>query len=76
MLADLSVIIPNYNHSMHLQECFKRLKSQTQLPKEIIIIDDGSKDNSVSIIENEIIKIKNEYPSISVTFIKNKKIEV
>lgn len=73
MLADLSVIIPNYNHSMHLQECFNRLKSQTQLPKEIIIIDDGSKDNSVSIIGNEIIKIKKEHPSISVTFIKNRK---
>lgn len=73
MLGDLSVIIPNYNHSMYLQECFKRLKSQTQLPKEIIIIDDGSKDNSVSIIENEVVKIKNEHPSISVTFIKNKK---
>jgi glycosyltransferase involved in cell wall biosynthesis len=51
----LTVIIPNYNHAHYLKKLFKDIISQTCLPNEIIIIDDGSTDDSVCVIK-EIIK--------------------
>ena len=73
MLCNLSVIIPNYNHSRYLVECFKRINLQTSLPQEIIIIDDGSSDNSIEVIEKELVKIKKQNPLINLLFIKNNK---
>ncbi len=52
----ISVIIPNYNGSKYIINCIKSLESQTYKDFEVIIIDDGSTDNSVKIIE-EYIKI-------------------
>ena len=72
MQGNLSVIIPNYNHAQHLSECFKRLSLQSMLPKEIIIIDDGSKDNSVKVIEKELSKFTKKASNVSVLFIKNR----
>ena len=72
MLGNLSVIIPNYNHSQHISECFRRLLLQSILPKEVIIIDDGSIDNSIRVIESELTKFRKIIPQISVLFIKNK----
>jgi glycosyltransferase involved in cell wall biosynthesis len=51
MLPKLSVIIPNYNHGQYLQGCLNAVLVQSQPAHEIIIIDDGSTDNSVQIIE-------------------------
>ena len=50
-LPTLSVIVPNYNHGAHLPACLKALLSQSVPADEIIVIDDGSTDNSVEIIE-------------------------
>ncbi len=52
---ELSVIIPVYNNEDSLLELYKRLTNtveiKLQLTYEIILIDDGSKDNSWNIIE-------------------------
>ena len=52
MAPTLSIILPNYNHAKYLPECLGSLFQQSVQPLEIIIIDDASTDNSVSIIED------------------------
>jgi glycosyltransferase involved in cell wall biosynthesis len=57
----VSVLIDNYNYDEFLEECIKSVLNQTYQNFEIIIVDDGSKDNSKEIIEkyankNDIIK--------------------
>ena len=47
----LSVVMCNYNHGHYIQEALQAILSQSFLPLEVIVIDDGSTDNSVQIIE-------------------------
>ena len=47
----LSVIMGNYNHAHYLVESIPAILNQSFRPKELIIIDDASTDNSVEIIE-------------------------
>ncbi len=54
-LPTLSVVFPNYNHTRFLPEQLNSMLSQSYRPKEIIIIDDASTDNSVEVI-NEFIR--------------------
>jgi len=62
----LTVGVPNYNHAHYIKEALGAIINQSYKPLELLIIDDGSTDNSVEVIE-EIIKnvpyarlIKNE----------------
>jgi glycosyltransferase involved in cell wall biosynthesis len=45
----LSVLIPVYNEERTLEEVIRRVRA-IQLPKEIILVDDGSKDRSGEIL--------------------------
>ena len=45
----LSVIIPVYNAGKYLEKCLATVRNQTYNNLEIIIVDDGSTDNSVQI---------------------------
>lgn len=47
-----SVIIPVYNEEKTIRECLVSLKNQSYKPLEIIVIDDGSTDKTISIIKN------------------------
>lgn len=47
----LSIIIPCYNHEHYVQDCIHSIIDQDYQNIELIIIDDGSKDNSVQKIE-------------------------
>jgi len=47
----VSVLIDNYNYEKFLPESIKSVLNQTYQDFEIIIVDDGSKDNSREIIE-------------------------
>lgn len=58
----VSVIIPAYNVDEYLKECVQSLLCQTYTNYEVIIIDDGSKDNTYAIgkhfvSENEKVKL-------------------
>ena len=46
----VSVVVPNYNGARYLARTLASLKEQTHTPLEIIVIDGGSTDDSVSVI--------------------------
>lgn len=48
----VSVIIPCYNSGITLSRTIEALLNQTKIPDEIIIVDDGSTDNSLSIAQS------------------------
>lgn len=48
----ISIIIPAYNVSVTLQQCVESVLKQDLQNFEIIIIDDGSRDNTLDIIKN------------------------
>jgi len=54
-----SIIIPTYNRAFILPETIKSIENQTFTDWEVLIIDDGSKDNTKEIIE-EISKRQNK----------------
>lgn len=47
----VSIVIPCYNHEIYVQECIESVMKQDYENIELIIIDDGSKDNSVQKIQ-------------------------
>jgi GT2 family glycosyltransferase len=53
-----SVIIPNWNGVELLKVCLKSLKNQTLSNFEIVVVDNGSKDDSVKFIEEKYPDIK------------------
>lgn len=58
-MEKVSVIIPNYNGEKFIRDCVNSVINQKYLNTEIIIIDDGSSDKSIEII-NDIIKENKE----------------
>ena len=51
-MAKISLIVPVYNTGKYLNKCLESLISQTYKDIEIIIINDGSTDNSEEIIKS------------------------
>ena len=47
---DLSIIIPVYNSEKTISKCINSILEQDLKEKEIILVDDGSKDNSLNIL--------------------------
>ena len=69
----ISVIVPIYNASKFLDKCLKSLINQTYKDLEIILINDGSTDNSLEIcqsFEDERIKFIDE-ENKGVSFARN-----
>jgi glycosyltransferase involved in cell wall biosynthesis len=48
----IAVIIPCYNHARYVGEALDSVLAQTQKPARIIVIDDGSKDDSPKVLES------------------------
>jgi len=47
----VSIIVSCYNHEAYIEECILSILSQTYDNIELIVIDDGSSDNSAKILE-------------------------
>ena len=62
----LSVIIPCYNYAKYIEKCVGSIISQTYKPKEIIIVDDCSTDNSRDVI----LRLSKEHDIVKPVFLK------
>ncbi|MGN7990531.1 glycosyltransferase [Pedobacter sp. 22226] len=61
----VSILVPSYNHSEFITDTLDSVLEDTYSNKEIIIIDDGSKDNSKEIINKWI----SDHSGHNITFI-------
>lgn len=50
-MIKVSIIVPIYNAQEHLHKCIKSILNQTEKDIEIILVDDGSKDDSLKICQ-------------------------
>ncbi|MCK4635616.1 MAG: glycosyltransferase [Candidatus Moranbacteria bacterium] len=60
---DTVVVIANWNGKKYLETCFQSLQSQTDQNFQIILVDNGSTDDSVNFI-------KNNFPQVSIIRLK------
>ncbi len=70
MTGNVSVIMPVYNGERYLHYAIESVLSQTLLPAEVIIVDDGSSDNSMSIANrygDRITYIRKEHSGVAHT---------
>lgn len=65
-MPKVSVIVPVYNVEKYLEKCLNSLVNQTLKDIEIIIVNDGTPDNSQTIID----KYQKKYPNIIKSYIK------
>lgn len=49
-MPEITIYVTNYNYGQYLEKCLDSVLNQTYKDFELIIIDDGSTDNSVQII--------------------------
>lgn len=49
--AEIFVFVPSYNHAPFIEKCLRSIFKQTLAPQKLLVIDDGSRDDSVKIIE-------------------------
>jgi len=50
--ADLTVLIPNHNHARYLPRSLGAVFSQSVQPREVVVIDDASTDDSLAVLES------------------------
>lgn len=59
-MVDISVIIPSYNYGIYINECLQSIQYQIQENDEIIVVDDGSTDNTEEVV-NSVVCSKLKY---------------
>ena len=64
-MKKISVVIPNYNNDKYLGRCLESILKQNYENKEIIIVDDGSNDDSLAIVKGTI----KENPKLNIQLI-------
>ena len=71
----VSIIIPAYNAAKYIKRCITSLLNQTYKKIEIIVINDGSTDNTLEMIKDFDIKIINQNNS-GVSCARNKGLQI
>ena len=51
MGCDLAVLVNCYNYESFIGDCIRSVGQQTVAPKELLVVDDGSSDQSVAVAE-------------------------
>lgn len=64
-MCKVSIIVPIYNTEKYLKKCLDSLVNQTLKDIEIILINDGSTDNSQNIIDNYCAKYSSKIKSFT-----------
>lgn len=67
-MKKVSIVVPIYNAEKFIDRCFESLINQTYKNTEIILINDGSKDNSLKIIK----EYEKKYDNVHVFSQENK----
>ena len=67
-MVKISIIIPLYNAEKYIERCLNSLIKQNDSSFEVIIVNDGSKDNTISIIRD----FEKQYPN-KIILVKDKK---
>lgn len=62
----VAIVITNYNYGRYLDETIKSAANQTRPPDEIILVDDGSTDNSAAILDN----LPTEYQGVGIKVVR------
>jgi len=57
-MSEITVVVPSYNHATFVERTLRSIFAQSHQPKKLIVIDDGSKDESAVLIE----RVLNECP--------------
>ena len=60
----VSVIIPVYNAERYLRKCLNSLEKQSYQDYEVLLVNDGSTDNSQNIIDEYVDKYPEKIPVI------------
>jgi GT2 family glycosyltransferase len=58
-MPSVTVVIPNWNGVQHLAECLSSLQAQTRAPERIVLVDNGSTDESLPFV-------RASFPDVSV----------
>lgn len=67
----VSVIIPAYNHENYVEETLLSIINQTYKNIELIIIDDGSSDETFKVIQNVVNRYPNRFIRVDISTQKN-----
>lgn len=59
-MSKFSIIIPVYNVENYIKKCLDSVFAQTEKDYEVIVVNDGTKDNSMDIVKNYDVKIVNQ----------------
>lgn len=51
-MSDVSVLVPSFNHARYVERALRSIFAQTYPIKKLIVIDDGSKDESAAVIRS------------------------
>ena len=62
LLGDVSVVIPAYNAENFIIDALRSVARQTSLPKEVIVINDGSSDRTYQTVQEWITRKQHNYP--------------
>jgi len=81
VLPSVSVVIPCYNHAMYVGQALRSVLDQSIRPSEVIIVDDGSTDQSFSVVEqfaqqDDIVRISRNDRNRGVVFSLNRGIDL